>query len=178
MLGLHFWIQRETWGYKSCVDFGSGLGAYTRSALCSEVVGIESFEPYVVRARLLPDNSNVRFILGDMRDFESHLGKRFEVAMFIDSLEHLGKEDALSLIAKCKDHFDKILLFIPINENKAGNQDYYDDNPGQRHLSEWCDVELNRLGFSTKVIEGFHSHLPVGCQDAAMCYWTPSSVMS
>lgn len=138
------WIQRETWGYKSLLDFGSGLGAYTRVSLCDVRDGIEAFEPYVIDSRNDPANHGCRFFLGDMRDYELFVDRSYEVAMFIDTLEHIPKEDALALIDKCKTKFSKILLFLPLGKQE---QEPCDGNELQRHLSFWYEDDIEVMDF-------------------------------
>jgi hypothetical protein len=142
------WVRRETYGYKSALDFGSGLGAYTRVILCEVKHGIEAFEPYVVKARSDPQNAGCQFFLGDMRDYELFVDRpQYDVAMFIDTLEHLPKQDATDLIVKCQAQFKKILLFIPLGPH---DQEPCDDNELQRHLSFWGYDDIEELGFSGK----------------------------
>jgi len=167
------WVQRETWGYESCLEFGCGRGAFIREALCPVKAGIEAFEPYVLDCRESQLNFvlDIEFIFGDMRNFESLISRNYDVAMFIDSLEHIKKEEAFDLVSRCKERFKKILIFIPLNERGAGNTSYYDDNPLQKHESDWDEDSLGRLGVTYTARRAFHKNLPEGFQDAAYCTW-------
>lgn len=168
---LQAYIQRETWGFDSCLEFGFGVGAYTNSVLCPTIHGIELFASYYEEAKQREELKGVEFFLGDMRRFDEITSRDYDVALFIDTLEHITKEDALDLLGRCQKRFKKIILFIPIGEEFQGNQDWYDDNPAQKHLSTWNLDELTSMGFAGTYNATFHSHLPTGYQGAAFLTW-------
>lgn len=162
------WIQRETWGYVSALEFGCGVGVYTREIMCSVRAGIDGFEPYIIEARETPANVGIEFILGDMRRFEMLVTRDYQVALFIDSLEHLTKEDATYLIDRCKTRFDKILLFIPIGDF---SQEPCEGNELQRHLSIWDESDLEEMQMRFWIKSDLHYTNPIDRQAAAFATW-------
>jgi len=144
------WVADQTAGYESTLEFGSGLGAYTRFIASPVKDGIEAFEPYVATARADPDNKGCWFYLGDMLNFEEIVDLDYEVALFVDSLEHLEKDDGRELLLRCQDVFQKIAVMVPIGpiENEP-----CDGNQLQRHLSTWYADDLISLGFDAIVDE-------------------------
>ena len=144
------WVQRETFGFKSVLDFGSGLGAYTRVALCDVRDGIEAYEPYVMEAKSDPANAGCRFFLGDMRGWSSIVDRDYDLAMFVDTLEHLPKADAFGLIEECKAKFSKILLYLPLGVHLQGP---CDGNELQSHLSYWNQLDVVDMDFEGKMFK-------------------------
>lgn len=144
------WVEESTRGYESTLEFGSGLGAYTRFIGSGVKDGIEAFAPYVETSKLDPDNEGCRFYLGDMREFESIIDRSYDVALFVDSLEHLVKEDGIDLLLRCQGPFKKIAVMVPVGPL---NNEPCDGNELQRHLSTWYAEDLVALGFVVRVDE-------------------------
>lgn len=162
------WVQKETWGYKSALEFGCGVGVYTREMLCPIRAGIDAFEPYIIEARETPANEGIEFIFGDMRRFESITPQDYNIAMFVDSLEHISKPDALDLIDRCKQRCDKIMLFLPIGDH---DQEPCDGNEMQRHLSTWNEDDLEEMDMRFWIKSDFHHENPIDRQAAAFATW-------
>ena len=162
------WVNRVSWGCESGLEFGCGFGVYTREMTCHVRAGIEAFEPYVIEARETPANAGIEFIHGDMRYFESFIIREYDLALFVDSLEHIAKADGLFLIERCKEHFKKIAVFVPIGPHE---QEPCDGNEMQRHISTWNAEDLAALGFKYMVDPVFHHNNPEDKQAAAFAEW-------
>lgn len=162
------WVQKETWGYMSGLEFGCGVGVYTREMTCKVRAGIDGFAPYIDEARSTPENEGIEFILGDFRRFESIVQQEYQLAMFIDSLEHLTKEDATYLVDRCKQRFDKIVLFVPIGDF---SQEPCEGNELQRHLSVWDETDLEEMQMRFWIKSDFHYTSPIDRQAAAFATW-------
>ena len=154
---INAWVNQQSLGYDSGIEFGCGVGAYTRAMLCHRRVGIDAFEPYIIEAVATPENHGIDFVCGDMRHFESLVSGPYDFALFIDSLEHIPKDDALELIVRCQRAFKKIALFIPIGFH---DNDPCDGNDMQRHLSTWDEVDLLDMGFYVNTSPYFHPEKP------------------
>lgn len=144
------WIASETEGRSHTVDFGCGTGTYMGCCRSSRVTGIELFGPYVEEAR----DEGHDVVHGDMLLFDQLLhSTEVDVAMFIDTIEHLEKGDGVELLKRCMKFFHKIIVFAPHGDCP---QEECDNNPAQKHLSSWWPEDLEGLGFRTRVARGYH----------------------
>jgi hypothetical protein len=150
---------------------GCGTGAYLRHATSVSKFGIDAFSPYIEEAKATPANQGIQFICCNMMDYRDHIPKQCEMALFIDSLEHLVKKDAESLIQMCKEDFTKIAIFIPIGDH---DQEPCDGNEMQRHLSHWSVDSLIALGLRVDFHPNYHYTNPNGQQAAAFAIWDRS----
>lgn len=150
------WIERETAGHKTVVDFGSGFFEKLKYTSCPNKIGIEAWQPFIDRAKY----HDCKKICGDFLEFEKLLEKEeMDVAMFCDTLEHVTMEQAADLIKRLQSTFNKILLFIP-----EGNHPSEDDPHGlgadyyETHRSTWHEKDVRALGFSDVLVDPlFHS---------------------
>jgi hypothetical protein len=81
-----------------------------------------------------------------------------DCAMFIDTLEHITREEAFELIGRVMNSFNKVILMIPegkyaLEKDVTGlGADYY-----QTHRSTWYEKDIKELGFTTiEVDHNFH----------------------
>lgn len=165
---VYTWVMDMTSHCESVVDFGCGTGAYLRAAECPIRIGIDGFQPYIDEAKSDETLVGCDFYCADMRDYREIIGSGYDVAMFIDSLEHLPKLEAIELINQCKYDFQRIVTFIPIGTHDQGP---CDGNDLQSHLSTWLPDDLELLGFQATVIKKFHYNNPPESQAAAFCVW-------
>ena len=95
-----------------------------------------------------------------MREWESLLQpEERDVAMLIDVIEHMGKDDGVALLQGLQGAFRKILVmtpdgFIPQDSDVTGYE-----NEWQVHECGWVQSELEAEGFSVEVHENFHVQL-------------------
>jgi hypothetical protein len=155
-MDLAKWMKDETKGYTTVVEFGSMFFEQLSYTSCPNKIGIEIHKPYIDRARY----HNCKKIEGDFRDFEKMLTpNEMDCAMFIDTLEHLSREDAFDLMEKVKAKFNKIILFIPEGVHDLDFDAY---NLGaeewQTHKSTWYKKDVEELGFDDiVVVSNFHA---------------------
>lgn len=146
--GIDSWIREHTIDSECVVEFGAmffeRLNAVHEN--CKLRVGIEAHLPYILIAERF---GNCIRLHGDMREFESLLDPTYlDTAMFIDSLEHLSRENASDLIHRVMMRFRKILLFIPEGDHPQTKDvfltgaDYW-----QTHRSTWYKDDVIDLGF-------------------------------
>jgi len=141
------WLEQNTKDCCIVVEFGSmffeKLGQVHQNV--KKKIGIEIFKPYIDNAKF---HDCVK-IQGDMRDFSSLVPKRFrDCAMFIDSIEHIEKKDAVKLLKKVQKSFDKIILMTP-DGFAPQDEDFMDlgAEKYQTHRSQWSEQDLVELGF-------------------------------
>lgn len=172
-MNLGRWIKHVSGGSKSLVELGAGFFGHLESLNESveEKIGIEIYQPYIDNASY----DDCIKIQGDVRNYRELLKDyQPDTAMIIDVLEHLTMEDALELIDKLKEDFEKIMLMLPVgNHPQETDLTGYGGHEYQTHRSTWNLKEIENLGFQDNVIDDrFHQGDPV--KDAG-CYfgvWT------
>lgn len=148
------WVAANTLGSRVVVDFGAGDFNYIYAADAQKRIGIEIHKPYVDEA-ISHNPPGLQIFLGDMRQYDEFIDPNdCDCAMMIDTLEHLPREDGDVLLPKMQESFRKILVFTPCGEHAQGP---IDNNPYQEHKSTWFPSDLEGLGFSVVVENGFHS---------------------
>lgn len=135
------WIQSNTAGVQSVVDFGAGRFDklnYVHSDV-ERKMGIEIWLDYFSE----PPAPGCRRKQGDMRNYRILVDDDdMDCALFVDSLEHLRRRDAVYLIYNIQQDFNKILLMIP-----EGNHPQKGATKYQKHLSSWSFLDIKNLGF-------------------------------
>lgn len=166
------WVANRTKGLPSVLDLGAGYFNYTREAACPVRVGIDSFRPYVEKAKANEERSEgIKMICGDMRYYRVLTELRGGCVMLIDALEHLDKEDGLRLLGELFVDFDRVLVFVPVGKHE---QEPCDDNEAQRHRSFWEEDEMRGLGFYVSVDHFFHRPWKPEAPAAMFCEWNRS----
>lgn len=160
------WLRQETNGYHTAVEFGAGFFDKLASVSCPVRIGIEEYKPYIDAAKF----KDCKMLHGRMQDYRTLFMEHFlvdsplempepRVAIFIDSLEHITREEAFTLIAQVKEDFQKIVIMIP-NGNIMQYKDVtgFDNDEGQTHKSRWFESDLAELGMQEILVDNnFHS---------------------
>lgn len=135
---------------ESLVDLGCGRGII--GALCRiyraprRLVGVDGFEPYLAFC------SQMRFydeaLAVDLRKGRLPFrGKEFQVATCIEVIEHLPKDAGKTLL----DELERIASCVIVTTPGIWfEQDDYDGNPFQRHLSLWKTSEFRARGYQVQ----------------------------
>lgn len=155
---LSEWIYNETKGSKSVVEFGAmfceRMGQVHETVV--NRIAMEIHEPYLAKATY----AGCSKVCCDMRRFEDYIPDYYmDYALFVDSLEHLSKEDAVDLITRVKGKFNKILLMIP-EGNHPQTKDVFEmgADEHQTHRSSWSVDDVKALGFTDIIVDPlFHS---------------------
>lgn len=164
------WIKNNTKGSISVVDFGCMLGSRFKMVASSVVnrIGIEIWKPYL-------DAPQTKFtpIHGDMRDFESLVDPKFyDCALFIDTIEHIPKDDGLILLKRVQELFNRIVLITPNGYFKwEVDVTGFDSHESQKHKSSWYEKDLGELGFETKVIKDYNPPIEGNTKDCLFGVW-------
>jgi hypothetical protein len=139
------WISEINAPKKIVLDLGVGKGTYynffkKKSDILRQAkwIGIEVWKPYIEKYRLndLYDN----LYQEDIRNFNySKLGK-IDIVFAGDVLEHLTKEESISLIDQLIKLSKFIFISIPIVYYP---QEEVEDNPFERHIKDdWSHQEV------------------------------------
>ena len=125
---------------KTVLDIGPGAGRYSdlfkeNNITFEKINSVEVWEPYVSKYGLLDKYDNV--FIEDARNWEDF---NYDLIIFGDVLEHMTKEEAISLWNKAKKHAKYAVISIPIIHY---HQDDVDGNPYERHIKEdWSTGEV------------------------------------
>ncbi len=150
------WLNQSTEDCESVVEFGSmffeRLGQVNKSV--KNRIGIEIHLPYIENATF----HDCIKIHGDMRDFK-HLVSQdfFDCALFIDTIEHIEKDDVIELLKQVIENFKKILIVVPLGENEQ-SIDIHDmgGDVYQMHRSSWFEKDFMDMGFFVVVAKNFN----------------------
>tara|TARA_R110000824_G_scaffold328069_4_gene514902 strand:- start:767 stop:1348 length:582 start_codon:yes stop_codon:yes gene_type:complete len=156
---VHEIFKKENlWPFKddsiiSVLDVACGLSLKSKFLAPQIIVGVDIHEPY-----LKAIESDVPYVVikADARQFDGlFLDNSFDVVYALDIIEHLEKEDALSLIRQCKRICRKAVIietpngYVPQNIDIQGfGADHF-----QTHRCGWSVEELGELGFECLVRE-------------------------
>jgi hypothetical protein len=138
-------VSRSAMGSSSVIEYGCGDCEY---------IGQMHDIPFrggvdVVVPKTLPEG--VWFARGDMLRLPSPVGWS-GTAMFLDSIEHLGKDRAFEMLARAKALFEAIIVFTP---NGMWVQRGTPENPYQEHRSGWTVPDFD--GWSVEMTRGIGS---------------------
>ena len=179
---LSDWILTETKDCETVVEFGAGSFRRLEDVHPSvkRRIGIEISQAYINTS---PDMREVEKIKGDMRKFESLIPNFYSVydcAMFIDSLEHLTRKDALDLMSRVMILFNKVILMIPegihIQESDITGHGQHEF---QKHRSTWYEKDIRAMGFKDITVDNFfHSKKEGKEQGCIFAVWKRESIKS
>ncbi len=154
-MNLSNWITDNTRGTSCTVEFGSMFFERLCNSSSNKKIGIEIHGPYIAAARF----HECQKVWGDFLKFEDLVDPDdMDVAMFIDTLEHVSREDAFDLMKRVMSRFNRVLLMIPEGDH---HQDKDVFNMGadahQTHRSVWFEKDIRELGFTNIMIDkNFH----------------------
>lgn len=132
----------------SALDVGCGRGI--AGALCrlyrnpKRLVGLDVFRPYLESLEEVNIYSDL--VHTDLAQASSLPFRRdtFDVGVALEVLEHLSKESGLKLVRNLQACCTRVIISTP---NGYFDQEPYDANPYQHHISAWAPADLERLGF-------------------------------
>ena len=143
-------------GYK-VLDLGCGphsqLKLFKKNPeLNLHLVGVDAFSPYIQK-NIEIEKIHDEYIEMNILDinFEE---KSFDCAIMIDVIEHIKKEDFINFLPKLEKIAKKIIIITP---NGFIEQDTYDSNTYQKHLSGWTVEEFKKMGFACYGLSGLKS---------------------
>jgi len=156
-------LRRALVGCSSALDVGCGGRCWTlRDLGVSNTTGLEAYEPAFREAQRLKTHDHL--IQGDARELDWRFEPgQFDACIAIDVIEHLSKEDGLSLLRQMEQvALRRVVLFTP---NGFLPQDHRVPGDLQAHLSGWEPTEMIDRGYRVsgllgpKVLRGQHHAL-------------------
>jgi len=129
------WVIDNVSTTKRILDVGPGAGIYgdLLSGHGYQIDGVEIFSPYIEKFNLRDKYDNV--YIGDIRKFDI---SDYDFIILGDVLEHLNKEDAISLIDNIKKQGKECLVSIPY-EMEQGE---WEGNTHETHLQDDLTPEI------------------------------------
>lgn len=115
-------------------------------------VGVDIFHPYI-QNNIEIEKIHTKYIEQDILtiDFPEN---SFDCAIMVDVVEHIKREDFIAFLPKLEKIAKKIIIITP---NDFIEQDTYDENIYQRHLSGWTVKDFTDLGFTCFGLSGLKS---------------------
>ncbi len=133
----------------SVLDVGCGrcslLKDIKEAGMSIRSVGMDFYTPYVEKAREKGIHND--YVIHDIRKTFPFKDKEFGVAIAIEVIEHLKKEDSYNLLKEMERVAQNCVIITTPNgflEGVPGAE----DNPEESHLSGWTAKELRKLGFN------------------------------
>jgi predicted TPR repeat methyltransferase len=135
------WIELRKDEINSILDIGAGSGTYFR--LLSHIKNfnwnaVEVWKPYIDKHNLCSMYHSVYNT--NIKEFEWN--KDYDLTIAGDILEHLSKEDAVSVVDKILTHSKFLLVSIPIVHYP---QEEINNNPYELHVKDdWSHIEMEQ----------------------------------
>ncbi len=153
-------LQKNLSDCESVLDLGCGSSSPLQ--YCDDIkysIGVEAFTPYFIESRSRRIHTKYLNKKIEEVDFPE---KSFDAVILIEVLEHLSKEDGNDLLERVERWAKKkIIVSTP---NGFWEQNEYDENPFQRHLSGWSFDSMQKREFVCWGLAGFkwlHGKRPV-----------------
>lgn len=140
-------------GAKSVLDVGSGPGTKCRDLIapvCGDLVLVDQPSTRAVAAQTLPE---ARFVAADLAEIDLDLGRRFDLVICSDVVEHLLDPDpCLGFVRRHLAPGAVALFSTPDREHLYGPDCL--ESPHPEHVREWSGSEfrgyLESRGFSVE----------------------------
>ena len=144
-------LQGELVDCNSVLDIGCGPSSPLQ--YCENIeysVEVEAYKPYLEKSK--EKNIHTKYIDSKIEDL-NFPNRSFDAVIMIEVIEHLSKQDGLSILRKAEKWArKKVIVTTP---NGFLQQKDIDNNPYQRHLSGWSLKEMNKtLGFKIYGLAG------------------------
>lgn len=125
------------------LDVGAGDGRWGKllKGKVKRIVALEIWPPYIRKYSLHSLYDGV-FVM-DAKKFDGWAD--FDVVILGDVLEHMERDDAITLINKLKNAGVRTYLTVPVSTCIQDGTVYR--NPYETHLDQWSDEELRALGW-------------------------------
>lgn len=143
----YFWHIRTMFSddVKTILDLGCGKGEFGNLFNKNreyEITGVDIFEPYLEECR---ENGRYKKVIkGDLRKI-NFKDKTFDAVVCLQAIEHLVQKDGEELIKKME-KIAKKLIIISTPVGKC-DQESYDSNIYQEHLSVWYPRDFIKRGY-------------------------------
>lgn len=137
-------LRRALAGCQSILDVGCGEASNLPLLECSDLTGIEGYEPSFESAK--QKGTHHALVLGDIRKLdEIFRSGQFDACVALDVIEHLSKEEGLKFLRDMERIAARaVVLTTP---NGFLPQRHADRDDLQEHLSGWETAEFQALGY-------------------------------
>ncbi len=144
IMTYHEELKRQLKGCASVLDIGCGGGSPLQYIAFKRAVGIDLDPEYIDRAK--KNKSHHEYYQDNVLHIKKYFSaKEFDACVALDLIEHLTKQEGLTLIedmaylAK-----KKIIIFTPNGYMNQKNEEH----PLQDHHSGWTATEMKKMGFT------------------------------
>lgn len=143
-------LRKELKGCSSVLDLACGSDSPLQFVKVPYSLGIDIFLPAIEESRKKGIHASYRQADVTVVQFED---SSFDAVMGFNILEHLSRDEGLKLIVKASRWARRKVIFcLP---NGFLEQDAYDGNPFQVHLSSWSARDFQNLGFRVYGMHGW-----------------------
>ena len=149
------YLKKELRKCKSVLDLGCGERSPLRHIKNNPKfnnlysVGVDIFSPYIMK-NLEKDKIHSKYLNQNIFDIDFP-EKSFDCAIMFDVIEHFKRQNFLDFLPKLEKIAKKIIIITP---NGFVEQEAYDGNPYQEHLSGWTEKDFKSLGFKCFGLSG------------------------
>lgn len=135
------------------LDLGCGTGQISSAiaAACKSVVGVDSDNDSITKAKALHKKSNLTFINAEATRYLQAIPKQFDVLILSHILEHLASPE--DLLLACRPHFSKVYIETPDFEASYHNLYRVDMESDLTYLDASHEWEFDRKKLRS-IIEG------------------------
>lgn len=143
-------LKEELSECKTVLDLGCGKTSMLPYCEVDFSVGVDLFDPYLEESKKKCTHN--KYIKADITKIEFE-EDNFDAVILMDVLEHLSTEDGKELLIKAKKWAKrKVIVFTPNGFVYQGDRE---ENPLQVHKSGWKPLQLKKLGFKVRGVEGW-----------------------
>lgn len=129
---------------KTIVDLGCGNGEFMKFIVGNnsfDILGVEVFGNYIKFAKKLGIYKKI--IVSDIVKYK--FTENYDVFFLSHVIEHLKKEEGNKLLDSVEKRANRRIIVV--TPNGEYQQDEYDNNPFQKHKSEWTPQDFKKRGY-------------------------------
>jgi hypothetical protein len=154
MLGsIEYHFYRKIRDLNFIVDVGCGKGVTMKRMMDfgfnSRALGIDLFLPYLQECKRCGIYDELVMASATHLPIRS---KVFDGGLLIDVLEHMDRSSGYAALKELERVAKRVIVYTP---PRFLTQREYDDNPFQRHYSDWAPKDMRKLGYRVRGLEGF-----------------------
>ncbi len=146
-------VQNLGEGMNTILELGVGTNSYFHKQNRSyRIVGFDIFEPSLKKAKAKGTIDD--YFVGNVNEIDKYFEENsFDLVCAFDLIEHLKKDDGITLIHNMEKIARKrVVIYTP---NGFLYQPPSPENPFQEHLSGWTFDEMRKLGYDVIGFNGY-----------------------